>query len=346
VTHCLYPSIEGTTCDTLLPEHFVLDWRGMSTMEILRPPIAHMPARQTLQESWKNLVDSLPPCPRWSLLFWMILIPAIHISSLLYFRRHNLYPQLTKKRSRSSDLMAIEITSTICVLWLSLIGCIGFFNLFGFTDGTDLYHPNDPNVLFYRHSPLVYDHLVTPMYVYQIWNLFACLIHNEYLDFASLGHHFVTACLAYCGFHPFAHYYALFYFGVAELTTIPLNLLNTFKHLPRLAQAYPTCYRHTRTIFAISFILIRILWWPVVSYGLFFACLDLLQLETVHSVQVVCFFLFSNLFLTSLQFYWGYLIVMNALGRGKKRSEEKVVWGKGEGVGGKVRHRHYTANLH
>lgn len=251
-----------------------------------------------------------------TLLLWSIIIPCIHLISLLIFRYFQVYSQPTRRGSRSSDIIAIEITSTVCVVWFSIIGLIGYLNLFGNTDGHDL--SISP---FYGYSPFVHHHLITPMFAYQVWNLIACILHNEYRDLPSLGHHFVTAGLAYCGFHPFAHYYALFYFGIAELTTIPLNIINTFKNVPKLQKNYPSFYANIRTIFAISFLLIRTIWWPIVSYGLFLACVELLSSHDVHSTFVVCYFLFSNLFLTSLQFYWGYLIIINVL-KGTKEGKD------------------------
>jgi hypothetical protein len=255
-------------------------------------------------------------CP--VLIFWSIFIPSIHLLALLSFRYLNYFPQLTRKGSRSSDIISIEITSTFCVIWFSIVGSIGYLNLFGYTDGNDLYEAGK----FYGDSQFVRLNLITPMLVYQLWNLTACVIHNEYRDLPSLGHHIVTAGLAYCGFNPFAQYYALFYFGIAELTTIPLNFVNTFKNVPQLVQSYPTFYQQCRTVFAVSFLLIRTIWWPIVSYGLFVACVDLIRSETAHSVTVVCYFLFSNLFLTSLQFYWGYLIIVNVLKGGKEKDQK------------------------
>lgn len=261
----------------------------------------------------ENLSSVLSP----TLGFWSTLIPSLHVITLLLFRFFNLYSQPTRRGSRSSDIIATEITSTICVVWFSAVGVIGYFHLFGYTDGHDL--SLSP---FYGYSTLVHHHLITPMLVYQIWNLIACLLHNEYRDLPSLAHHFVTAWLAYCGFHPFAHYYALFYFGIAELTTIPLNIVNSFKNVPNLQQSYPLFYSNIRTLFAGSFLIIRTIWWPVVSYGLFMGCVDLLSSQKAHSTFVVCYFLFSNLFLTSLQFYWGYLILINVM-KGSKESKKK-----------------------
>jgi hypothetical protein len=271
----------------------------------------------TVQEQCVEMSGVDLSCP--VLLFWSIFIPSLHLLILLFFRSYNSFPHFTRKGSRSSDIIAIEITSTVCVTWFSIIGSIGYLNLFGFTDGNDLYEAGK----FYGYSRFVHLQLITPMLVYQLWNLIACLVHNEYRDIPSLGHHIVTAGLAYCGFNPFAQYYALFYFGIAELTTIPLNFVNTFKNVPQLAQSYPAFYQHCRTVFAISFLLIRTIWWPIVSYGLFLACVDLISSETAHSVPVICYFLFSNLFLTSLQFYWGYLIIINAL-KGKEKKKKPV----------------------
>ena len=251
------------------------------------------------------------------LLGWSIFIPVLHVALVVIFRALNWFPQETRKRCRGSDIVALELVSTVCVVFVATAGVLGYFNFFDVMDNQNLYTIEK----FYGYSKHVEDYLVTPMLCYQLWNLVACLLHNEYRDLAGIGHHIVTSGLAYMGFHPYAQYYALFYFGVAELTTIPLNAVTIFKHLPHLSTQYPFLYQLARNSFVVSYFIVRIFWWPVVSYELFFGCIDLLTNNKAHSTFVVCYFLFANMFLTGLQFYWGYLIVRKALRPARNKTE-------------------------
>jgi hypothetical protein len=131
--------------------------------------------------------------------------------------------------------------------------------------------------------------------------------------------------LANFGYGPFAQYYALFYFGIAEASSIPLTLLDSFKYVPVLAKNYPSLNTACKAIFAASFFIIRIFIWPFVSYGLFNNCVDVLLNGKAHSTFVVCFFLFANIFLTGLQFYWASLMIRKVFSsdKNKKAKGEK-----------------------
>merc|ERR1712000_271943 len=135
----------------------------------------------------------------------------------------------------------------------------------------------------------------------------------------GIGHGIVTALLSYFGLYPYAQYYALFFFGIAEVTSIPLNVIDVFKYLPHFSARYPGVYSVAKYLFVSGFFLIRIIVWPFFSYELWFGCQDLLLTNTAHSNFVVIFFLGANLFLTGLQFYWGYLIIRKATATLKKK---------------------------
>jgi hypothetical protein len=243
-----------------------------------------------------------------SLQRWMIGIPVVHIALVITFRVTDICPEMTRKGCRGSDIIAFEIVSGLCVLWCSIAGSLGFFNLFDLVENKDLFLEK-----FSAQSDYVSNNIILPMFCYQVYNIFVCLIHNEMRTFDSIAHHVVTSCLAYFGLYPFAQYYALFYFGIAELTTLPLNVMETFKYLPGLAKDHSDMYSLSRLVFASSFFLIRLIFWPMVSFELWFGCQDLLRSNQAHSNFVVGFFLFANLFLTGLQFYWGYLIIRKAI---------------------------------
>lgn len=79
----------------------------------------------------------------------------------------------------------------------------------------------------------------------------------------------------------------------------------------------------SRVVFAVSFIIIRLIMWPYVSYDFWIGSFDLLKTGKAHSNFVVAFFLFANLFLTGLQFLWGSKIFGFLFKSGKKKEDKK-----------------------
>jgi hypothetical protein len=118
-----------------------------------------------------------------------------------------------------------------------------------------------------------------------------------------------TATLGYFALHPFLHYYAVFFFGIAEVTNIPLTFVEIFDHFPDIREKMPLLNEVCRVGFAISFILIRMIAWPIISYDFWIGLIDLLRTEQAHSAFVVWVYLIANTFLSGLQLLWGSTII-------------------------------------
>jgi len=76
-----------------------------------------------------------------------------------------------------------------------------------------------------------------------------------------------------------------------------------------LKEHFPNAYKLFGILFAISFLAIRVVWWPIVSYDFWMRNLYLLRKRTYHSELVIFTFLAGNIFTTALQFFWGWSIV-------------------------------------
>ena len=206
----------------------------------------------------------------------------------------------------------------LCVTYLAAAGIVGWFGLFGVNVASEL--RANP---FYGKSQFIEDHLIYPMISYQGWNLLLCFFNADLRDPAMIGHHLVTGSLAYFGLAPYLHYYGLFFFGVAELTNVPLTIVDVFKYFPDLAKKLSILNELSRVSFAVSFILLRLIVWPYFSYHFALGSIDLLTTNfhtKCHSGFVVGFFLFANVFLTGLQFFWGSKIV-GFLFKGNKKEK-------------------------
>mmetsp|Transcript_22435 Transcript_22435/g.32719 ORF Transcript_22435/g.32719 Transcript_22435/m.32719 type:complete len:267 (+) Transcript_22435:90-890(+) len=250
---------------------------------------------------------------------WMAAVPIMYFGLVILFRAMNLWEAKTRKGSRGSDIMAFLIVAGICVTYLGIVGVIAWFELEPSWDYDTLKKDN-----IYGRAQFVEDHLIMPMMSYQGWNLLLCLFNNDLRDPAMIGHHLVTGSLAYFGIHPYVHYYGLFFFGFAELTNIPLTLVDMFKYFPDLKEKMPVLNEFCRITFAVSFIIVRLIMWPYISYGFWVGALDLLRTGRAHSTFVVAVFFGANLFLTGLQFLWGSKIFGFLFKSGKKKSKKSA----------------------
>ena len=130
-----------------------------------------------------------------------------------------------------------------------------------------------------------------------------------------IGHHLFTAALGYFGLHPYLHGAGLFFFGVAELSNVPLCFYEIFKYLKPAGyqEKYKMLYELAQVSFALSFVVLRLIIWPIKSWVFWQGSIELLSSGKAHSQFVVGFFLLANMFLTGLQFMWGWSIIQFVL---------------------------------
>ena len=239
-----------------------------------------------------------------SFYIWFLGIPIAYTVLAVIYRLCNYWPKLADKGTRLSDMMAFEIVAGIVLAYMGISGTIIWFQLNPNWDVTSI---NQDKYLGY--SKHVEDHLLMPMLTYQAWQTVLCLILPDLTDWSMIGHHVVTSLLAYVCMHPALHYYSCFFFGLAETTNIPLSIIDTFKYFPEYKQRYPMLDMCAQGVFVISFYGIRIIYWTIVQYELFIMLIPKLIDNTAHSNVVVCIFAGAALFLSGLQWYWGYKIV-------------------------------------
>jgi hypothetical protein len=110
---------------------------------------------------------------------------------------------------------------------------------------------------------------------------------------------------AVCGFR----YYVPYFYGLMELSTIPLSIMNTFKDNQDWIKKFPLTYLVVRGIFSFSFLFLRIYLW--FWRGPFFLRDNFILFYT-RRTDVIKLFLFLQwsmcMFLGCLQFYWAVLV--------------------------------------
>lgn len=123
-------------------------------------------------------------------------------------------------------------------------------------------------------------------------------------------HHICTGLLCYdCLYYTFTEYYAVFYLGVAEASSIALGGMNIFKMSKELATKYPTTNLIVSLCFVFSFLLIRVAWWLKINVSFWRDAIPLLGADMVaerHGVPVLHIYLWlvANALLTLLQLHW------------------------------------------
>lgn len=116
---------------------------------------------------------------------------------------------------------------------------------------------------------------------------------------------------------------------VFELSTVPLGAMSLFKAHPAWIAEYPGLYQTIRVVFAISFLLVRIVWsLPRMLLYLADTGTFIVGLPFPSLVQGYCFTnFFGALILFALQFWWGSMVVAGltrfVLGRKVKQEPPK-----------------------
>jgi TLC domain len=144
---------------------------------------------------------------------------------------------------------------------------------------------------------------------YQIKNLIDTILWNDGPEY--IFHHIFSLITAYGAMSPgCGHVYALFFFGLSEISTAILCLLANFDDdhgVIGLGSAFPITKIVLGAAFVFFFILCRCVLWPIHSY---YFCRDILQAlkssnpRAIHRRAWMKFFLVSLSGLSILQIAW------------------------------------------
>jgi len=152
--------------------------------------------------------------------------------------------------------------------------------------------------------------------------------HPLLMSPVAFAHHLMTGAGMCISLRPFGHSRTGLFFGVTELSTIPLDVIDLFKGFKQLRTQFPRTELVSKIIFALSFLGLRVGLVTHASYGF---QSDLYQLYATgdfvtHSLPVLAFSSLANVGIVLLQFYWATLIL---------KGVQKLLTGGGGGKGGK-----------
>jgi len=236
-------------------------------------------------------------------IFFIISTISIAIRTFFHHNKKNLNIQASK-----ADLISYQATNMLVNLFLGLFG---------------LYSYNfclpDMSTLLITHRIVGFHQFKTfacAQIGYNLWSLpVGYFIVGE--NTAMMGHHLATiavSSISLYGRFCFG-YHIPFFFGLIEISSVPLAIMNFCKGNPEIAKKYfPYLGAIVRPIFAVSFLTTRVCMWTPAIYDVLRSTVMLCWTCT-SVVNQICLGLFfiSVTFLTILQYYWGSLVVKGLL---------------------------------
>lgn len=173
------------------------------------------------------------------------------------------------------------------------------------------------------------------------WDIPTGLLVKSLRETAKIAHHvamFFTAILAmgaFSGGHAILGYYAAYYFGVIELSSIPLVFVDLFHPkqkawfaLLQEKASLQSFNEFNRVSFAVLFLLVRAISFPYVSFvSVIPDIIEVTSLPIEERRGVLAAPLYAmatlNLFFSCLQFYWGTLVLRQVIKKLKPSKKPK-----------------------
>lgn len=180
---------------------------------------------------------------------------------------------------------------------------------------------------FFCHLQLAYNLWAIPAGIVLVQERYEMIGHHVGVVFVSFISGFLTN-----GFR----FFAPFFFGAVELSSIPLTIMNIFKSNHDLAEKFPTTNTVVSVLFAITFLYVRIILWLPLMYDFLYVVfltgishpMDFTTgvIQNIASTIPYCLVFTSGSFLTCLQLLWGFKVVkalLRMVGLFQKSSKSK-----------------------
>jgi len=160
---------------------------------------------------------------------------------------------------------------------------------------------------------------------YQLWALTVGIIYVGETR-PMIIHHVAVICVCTvsafvrCGFR----YYTPYFYGLIEISSVPLSVMNSFKNNKQWIKDYPDVYSAVRLIFGVTFLSVRVILWTPYYWSFFALCsMFTYSSDALTSKFILIVFLLASLVLTFLQIFWASKIVKALLFPPKKKDQSK-----------------------
>lgn len=207
---------------------------------------------------------------------------------------------IPKSDSPVAQIVAVQVVSFISTLVLSLLGIAGLIRI-------DTFATSSAYDRVFSFHPISLA-LAWVIIAYQCYSLFCSLYFSYLRQLAPICHHVGVIVIGLLGLHPLYHPYGIFFFGLVELSSLPLCFIDIFKVAPHLIADHPQFYSSARLLFASLFLIFRVFFWLPMTYLFWKDSLSVIhQANAVLNNLVV--FMIGNVLLTALQLLWAVRVV-------------------------------------
>lgn len=239
----------------------------------------------------------------------LVLVSIFHLLTFMLLRQSNETKDRAKLLSYQLANFAVNIFLGIYgfYFWVSYIPGMQDVSTSDKVDG----FPND--ITIFANVQIGYNLWAIPVGLFIVDERKIMIVHHVAVICVASISTFVTN-----GFR----YYTPFFYGVIEMSSIPLTLMNILKENKDWQASYPTINLLTRLIFALAFLSIRvILWLPLIYDYLKHISLVLITSDEYTEIMIFASMCISAIVLTYLQMFWAFLIVKGLVGHFSKYPE-------------------------
>mmetsp|Transcript_19709 Transcript_19709/g.32341 ORF Transcript_19709/g.32341 Transcript_19709/m.32341 type:complete len:286 (+) Transcript_19709:134-991(+) len=258
----------------------------------------------------RDVPTFLPPEDHKEAITWILSIAGvITIFHLVLLQMVKVW-QGSKEATPSVWKASYQITNLLVNLTL---GCVGiYYQIFKIkSDETILDRiVGHDHMMLFSAGQIGYQMWALPIGLFFVSETKSMIIHH--VAVICVGS--VTASIS-CGFR----YFTPFFYGVIEISSVPLSVMNSFKNNPDWIKKYPGAYKNVRLVFGITFLLVRVVLWTPIYWNFFSLVSMLLYSSDIISTQIILsIFILASLVLTILQYFWASKIVKALVKGGSK----------------------------
>ena len=225
----------------------------------------------------------------------------------------------SKKDKEGASKAAWKASYQLTNLLVNL--CLGTLGIYYELSGSRVDHSIENKIIGY--SDIRYFAII--QIGYQLWALpIGILFVGE--TTSMIIHHVAVICVAStstfltCGFR----YYIPFFYGVIEISSVPLSVMNAFKNNPDWIKKYPGIYGKVRLLFGVTFLLVRVVLWTPFYWDFIVLAMMLLRSSVGSTKIILALFNFSSIVLTMLQYFWATKILSAMMKGGPKKNGKKI----------------------
>lgn len=263
----------------------------------------------------RDVPTFLPPEDHKEAITWILsIVGVITIIHLVLLQIVKVW-QGNKGTTHAAWKASYQLTNLLVNL---VLGCVGiYYQLYKVKwDETILDRiVGHEHMMFFSATQVGYQIWALPIGIIFVGETKSMIIHH--MAVICVGS--VSACIS-CGFR----YFTPFFYGMIEISSVPLSVMNSFKNNPDWIKKYPDIYKNVRLVFGITFLLVRVvLWTPI--YGNFFSLVSMLLYSSdIVSTQIILsLFILASLVLTILQYFWASKIIAAIVKGGSKKKAVK-----------------------